>query len=91
MGGDRMTVEENARSLVISAFQSTERRSVADAPGLALVLAQWLGIGRPRVVFARGQFEIDCITPADAKLVVDWFGGTRVKNVVRGHIVDLTL
>ena len=87
-----MTVEENARSLVISAFQNA-RRGPHDIPGLGLVLSQWLGI--PRVTlsipFASGEYHITCHSPADAKLVVSWFGGTRTKNVVRGHIVDLTL
>ena len=86
-----MTVEENARSLVISAFQSKNWRSGFDNGGLGLVLSCWLGIGRPRVVAFGGQFAIECHNVADAKLVVSWFGGTRVKNVVRGHIVDLTL
>ena len=86
-----MAVEENARALVISAFQSKDRRVAVDDPGLALVLAQWLGIHRPSVINAHGQFSIRCFNAADAKLVAEWFGGTRTKNVVRGHIVDLTL
>ena len=85
-----MTVEENARSLVISAFQSKDRLP-GDRGGLDLILSQWLGIRRPLGVAGRDRFEIRCRSEADAKLVVDWFGGTRTKNVVRGHIVDLTL
>jgi len=86
-----MTVEENARSLVISAFQSKNRRPLTDTAGLGLVLSCWLGIARPTVSASAREFVINCRSVAAAKLVVDWFGGTRTKNVVRGHIVDLTL
>jgi len=90
-----MAVEETARSVVISAFQSKDRRPL-DEHGLGLVLSRWLGITRASVIVRcvggrAGEFEIHCHTPADAKVVVDWFGGTRTKNVVRGHVVDLTL
>jgi len=85
-----VTVEENARSLVISAFQA--RLRPLDESGLGLVLSQWLGIPRVNVVIrADGEYVIHCFKPADAKLVVDWFGGRQSKSDVRGHIVDLTL
>jgi len=86
-----VTVEGNARSLVISAFQSKDRRP-GDVFGLGLLLSQWLGIGRASLlVGTSGEYKITCRSAADAKLVNSWFGGTRTKNVVRGHIVDLTL
>lgn len=86
-----MTEIAEARTLVIRTFTRHPRPGSLAWPGLELMLATWLGIHRPALTIdPNGMYVIRCFREDEARLLVEWFGGTRRGKSVSGNVVDLT-